>query len=369
MLCYPKSWRVIDMTLKVGIVGCGYISNEHITDWQGIRAKVVAVCDMNISLAEFQAKKYGIPKFYESINPMIKNENLDVVSICTPPQIRSSVIVPFMENGTHVVVEKPFALNVAEASKIIEQQRRYGVKLTVVHCWLFSYAMNKALQILRNGGIGNILGAQVNVLSTPDSIMTSDPHHWAHSLKGGRFAEMIPHPIYLLQRTLGELKVKNVLCSKLGPHSWMPIDELSVMLKGVTGNIGSIYCSFNSPCHEAILRVFGTKAVMDIDLFKQILIVKESIGVKRKQTISSNFKFLASFLKSSFSINFAVLFGKYKGMSNMLIKAVAESLEKGKPLPVTPDEALSVTRIYEDLCNQIDRIQKNKRNGITNLGS
>ena len=342
------------MTLKVGIVGCGFISNEHIADWRGVQAQIVAVCDKNISLAESQAKKHGIPKFYGNVHPMIKSEKVDVVSICTPAHIRSEVIVPFMENGTHVVVEKPFALTVAEASKIIDQQRRHGVKLTVVHSWLFSYAMDKALQLLRNKGIGNIIGAQINALSTPYNIMTSDPLHWAHTIKGGRFAEMISHPIYLLQKVLGELEVDNVLCAKLGHYNWMPVDELSVMLKGSKGSMGSIYCSFNSPRHEAILKVFGTEAIMEIDLFKQILIVKRKIGVERRHILTDEMKFLGSYIKSAFSVNFAVLLGRYKGMHKMLIKAVADSLEKDTPLPVTPDEALSVTRTYEDLSSKID---------------
>jgi len=342
------------MTLRVGIVGCGFISNEHVPAWRGAGAQIVAVCDKNASLAESHAKRWGIPKYYESIDHMMEHEGLDVVSICTPPQIRSAVITPFIQHGTHVVVEKPFSLSVAEASNIIEQQRRYGVKLTIIHCWLFSYAMNKALHILKENGIGEILGAQINVLATPDSIMTSDPHHWAHSLRGGRFAEMLPHPIYVLQKVLGELEVRHVLCSKLGDHDWMPIDELSVVLQNSKGSMASIYASFNAPRSEAVLKVYGTEAVMEVNLFKQTVTKGSRLGVERKQALVDNMKFQWSYLASSLSVAFAVLGGRYQGMFRALMREIVDCLEKDKPLPVTPEEALSVTRTYEDLCSRID---------------
>ena len=74
---------------------------------------------------------------------MINSEKIDVASICTPPNVRLSVIEPLVEKGVHVIIEKPFAMSIPEVEKMIELKNRYHVKLTVVYSWLFSHIMRR----------------------------------------------------------------------------------------------------------------------------------------------------------------------------------------------------------------------------------
>ena len=75
------------MTLKVAIVGCGKIADGHIEEIQKMpaAARVVAVADLELLMAEQIATRYGIPAFYDDLDRLLEKERPDVVHITTPP--------------------------------------------------------------------------------------------------------------------------------------------------------------------------------------------------------------------------------------------------------------------------------------------
>jgi predicted dehydrogenase len=345
--------------IDVGIVGCGEISDYHIGAWKKAGAKVVAVCDTNTSLAESKAKKWGIPKHYGHISEMLTGERLAATSVLTPAQVRSEVVLPLMEAGINVVIEKPFALSSAEAERMVEAQRKYGVKLTVTHNWLFSYIMRKTLSMIKHGEVGEVLGAAIDVLGNPRSPMTSNPSHWCHSLKGGRFAEMLPHPIYVLQKILGRLETSYVSGSKLGKYDWLRIDELQVLLEDSSARKALIHATLNSNRSEATLRVYGTKAVLITNLYGQTLIKLGALDTNSpspRQVMVDNLRFLKCILSSNLAVATVFATGRYDRTHEALIKEFVKSLVHDEEPPVTPDEALMVVKTHESLCSEIDSL-------------
>ncbi|MGI6197710.1 MAG: Gfo/Idh/MocA family protein, partial [Candidatus Cloacimonadaceae bacterium] len=78
--------------IKLGLIGCGRISKNHFDAVSQIpEAEFVAVADIIPSKAEAAAKEYGIKSFYTDYHEMLKKENLDAVSICTPSGIHSRI--------------------------------------------------------------------------------------------------------------------------------------------------------------------------------------------------------------------------------------------------------------------------------------
>ncbi|MGQ9722050.1 MAG: Gfo/Idh/MocA family protein [Candidatus Jordarchaeum sp.] len=353
--------------LHVAVVGCGHISDTHVEAWKRVGAKIVAVCDKNISVAESKSKKWGVSKYYGNVSQMIEEENLDVVSVCTPAHIRSEVVIPFIQNGINVVIEKPLALSVAEAEKMVDIQQKHRVKLTVVHNWLFSHVMKKTLNILKKKEIGDVLGAEIEALNTPKDDMTSNPSNWCHSLIGGRFAEMLPHPLYLLQAILGEgeLKIRSILGSKLGNYDWMPIDELRVLLEDSKGRTASIYATFNTVRTETTIKVYGAKGILDVNLSSHILIKKRYREIKIGQVMKDNLKFLSDFVNSSFSIASTILTRRYQSMHTTFIKEFVHSIANNTEPPVTPKEALQVTKTWEELCSKLHSYYPLKNNSVS----
>ena len=97
--------------VRVGLVGCGFVSELHMYSYKrvyGVDAQVVAVAARGDHVTEF-ANKHAIGKTYRSFKELIADRDIDVVDICTPPNLHASMIVEAMQAGKHVICEKPFA--------------------------------------------------------------------------------------------------------------------------------------------------------------------------------------------------------------------------------------------------------------------
>ena len=107
--------------LKVGVIGCGWVSNGHIQGWRKVKeAEVVSVCDLNLGAAESLAKKWGIKEYYGDFDELIKKSEVNVVDICTPPLSHQRFMVTAMENGVNAITEKPMTMSVDEGQKILD---------------------------------------------------------------------------------------------------------------------------------------------------------------------------------------------------------------------------------------------------------
>ncbi|WGR69714.1 MULTISPECIES: Gfo/Idh/MocA family oxidoreductase [unclassified Bradyrhizobium] len=97
--------------IRVGMVGCGFVSELHMYAFRrvyGVDVEVAAVAARGERVVEF-ARSHHIPRFYRSFADLIADRELDVVDICTPPNLHAEMIVAAMQAGKHVICEKPFA--------------------------------------------------------------------------------------------------------------------------------------------------------------------------------------------------------------------------------------------------------------------
>src|SRR6201999_2993661 len=97
--------------IKVGLVGCGFVAELHMYAYRrvyGVDVEVSAVAARGDHVVEF-ARKHGIPATYRSFDEVIADPSINVVDICTPPNLHASMIVAAMRAGKHVMCEKPFA--------------------------------------------------------------------------------------------------------------------------------------------------------------------------------------------------------------------------------------------------------------------
>lgn len=341
--------------INVGIVGCGQVSDSHIKAWRNVGANIVAVCDANVSTAKSKADRWRIPQYYGDVKEMVEKQKLTVASVCTPAHVRLSVAKPLMESGVHVVIEKPFAVFVPEAEAMVELEKKCGVKLSVVHNWLFTYAMKKTLQLLNRGELGDIIGMEIDLLHTKDDPMTADSQHWCHRMEAGRFGEMLPHPIYLILAILGDVEVEHIYGSKIGGYRWMPIDELHILFRDINGRIASAFISYNSARQEQTLKIFGTKCHLEVDLLNHILIKKQPRYPSRKEVAMDNLKLLSNYMTSHFKVIFNILTKQWRDPHTEFMKALLDSIINNKEPPVTAEEALKVVKLHTKLSSLIHK--------------
>src|ERR1700754_4492607 len=97
--------------IRVGLVGCGFVSELHMYAFRrvyGVDVEVAAVAARGDHVVEF-GRRHNIPRVYRSFAELITDRDLDVVDICTPPNLHAEMIVASMRAGKHVICEKPFA--------------------------------------------------------------------------------------------------------------------------------------------------------------------------------------------------------------------------------------------------------------------
>jgi predicted dehydrogenase len=96
--------------IRIGLVGCGFVSELHMVAYRrvyGVDVEVAAVAARGDHVTGF-AERHRIPRTYRSFRELIADAELDVIDICTPPNLHSSMIVEAMQAGKHVICEKPF---------------------------------------------------------------------------------------------------------------------------------------------------------------------------------------------------------------------------------------------------------------------
>ena len=119
--------------IKVGVVGCGRISQKH---FQAIKKNskflnLVAACDTNVRVLNKLKRDYKI-KVYSNFDNMINKEKLDLVSICTPSGYHAQQTIKAAQKKINVLTEKPMATSFQDGKKMVEACKKNKKKLFVV---------------------------------------------------------------------------------------------------------------------------------------------------------------------------------------------------------------------------------------------
>src|SRR6185436_5383812 len=145
-----------DYSLRVAVVGCGQIADAHLQEIGHIaKAKLVAVCDQQIELADQAARRFAAPAIYDDLDEMIAKARPDVVHLTTPPQTHAPLARRLLTQGIHTYVEKPFALDLREAKAIIASAAAHKRLVCVGHDQLFDPAWLRLENSVRAGELGN----------------------------------------------------------------------------------------------------------------------------------------------------------------------------------------------------------------------
>jgi predicted dehydrogenase len=349
---------LLEEKYNLAIVGCGFIAQTHLRVLKKLNSvKIVAVCDTDENKAIATSKKWKIDHYYSDFNKMLSNEDISILSILTPPSSHAFLAVEALKNGINLVIEKPLTMATKEADSIINALRSSNAKMTVVYHWLFSKAMLESLSLIREQETGEVLNVYFEfVHNAKDDPMASDQNHWCHKLFGGRFGEMLPHPVYILQSFLGDnLGTREIFVCKRGNIPWLLNDELHVILESEKG-FGSLYVSFNAPRSVVTCDVYGTKEILRIDLNRQIVLRQRPRGYSKfstgKDSLSEACRLALFTIKNA--LQYSLLKRGEYSVSNVYTMFI-DSIRKGIEPPVTPEMAFNTVRIVEEICEAIQR--------------
>jgi UDP-N-acetylglucosamine 3-dehydrogenase len=347
--------------LKVGLVGCGGIASmRHIPSFMSLKNNVVlqAVCDKNESLARDIANKYHIPNSYSDFSLMVSKENLDVVDICTPPQTHASLAIQALEDGCHVILEKPMALKTSDCDEMVQVSHKCGLKLCVIHNQLFYPPFIKARNLVGEGAIGKFTGMRM-LTSDPRDEMLMRKNYWIHKLPGGMIGETGPHIIYKALPFIGSVKSVDVSARNSFDHSWTPFDEYRIELDGEHGAC-SILVTYSSNRRASTVDLLGTEGVLCVDLVSMLLMRHHNLQSMNPLALASHplrtsLQIIGGIAKNAFQ---AVRDGRNFFGHQTIINGFVNSVLQDTEPPVTAEEGRETVRVLE---MTVDRLREKYR--------
>src|SRR6188474_2859421 len=157
------------IVLKVGFIGLGTISHEHVLGYLGSEeAQITAVCDLEEAAARLWLRKYNLTnaRYYRCSETMLATETLDIVEILTPVYLHApQALACARANVKGISIQKPMALTLRECDEILEACRKSGTKLKVYENYLFYPVYLKAKELINQGTIGEPMSIRVNTLA------------------------------------------------------------------------------------------------------------------------------------------------------------------------------------------------------------
>jgi UDP-N-acetylglucosamine 3-dehydrogenase len=163
----------MDQRLKVGIIGTGWIAGHHMSGYRRSgKAEIVAVSDVNEKAArEFMAKQGLTCKYYADYRELLKDTDVQSVSICAPNKYHSEMTVAAAHAGKHIMAEKPFVTNVDEAKRTWEALQKSGVKCAVGYHRRFNPLCQEIVRLRDEGKMGRLYFAQSDYIhNLPDEL-------------------------------------------------------------------------------------------------------------------------------------------------------------------------------------------------------
>jgi predicted dehydrogenase len=150
--------------ILAGFIGAGRISDLHAVEYlQNPRAALAAVCDADIDLARRQAARWDVPanRVFTDFRDLLACEEIDLVEVLLPHHLHAPIAIAALRAGKHVSVQKPMALTLEDADRMIEAAKQSGRTLRVFENAIFYPPVRKAKELIDAGAIGEPLSIRI----------------------------------------------------------------------------------------------------------------------------------------------------------------------------------------------------------------
>lgn len=272
--------------IKVGIIGTGNISNEHIKAYlKNPNVELYAFCDINEKNLKQMSETYGVTRTFTDMNEMLKLSEIDAVSICVWNSAHAPCAIAALNAGKHVLCEKPMATSAAEAMEMktaadknnkllmIGFVRRYGNDCAILKDFIGSdyfgdLYYTKATYLRRNGNPGGWFGDKSRSAGGPLIDLG------VHVIDLVRYLLGNPKPVSVygvtFQKLLNRPNVKGIksyYSSTEGEIICDVEDLASALIRFDNGAVLSIEASFslNIKGDQGKIELFGTKGGAKLD--------------------------------------------------------------------------------------------------------
>lgn len=300
--------------LNIGVIGVGSISNEHIQAYQkNENVNLVAFCDINEEQLNKMGEQYGVKTLYTSKEELLKNPEIDAVSICTWNAAHAECTIAALNAGKHVLCEKPMATSKSDAEKMVQASIDNDKLLMIGFVRRFGNDTKILQDFINSDFFGELYFAKAQYLRRH-----GNPGGWFGDKSrsgGGPLIDLGVHVIDLVHYLFGRPKVTSVYgatfnklesrkdlkddtdyssVSKSANDTFNVEDLATAMIRFDNGAVLSIDASFNLNLKDDVgkIELFGTKggAAIDpeIELFTEMNGYLTDVNFKRETSLDMN---------------------------------------------------------------------------------
>ena len=253
--------------INFGLVGCGRIAERHAQHISSV-GNLLAVCDIDPEKAKKFQEQYRC-NTYADIDEMLQRErSINVVSVCTPNGLHAAHSIRAFRAGFHVLCEKPMAISVVDAEKMIDESLKANRRLFVVKQNRFNPPVEAVKGLIDSGRLGTIYSLQLNCFwnRNNDYYLQSD---WkgSRALDGGTLFTQFSHFVDLLYFFFGDVKKAKGFSHNFKHQDIIEFEDTGVVaIQFFNGIIGAINYTVNSfdKNFEGSLTIFAENGTIKI---------------------------------------------------------------------------------------------------------
>lgn len=259
--------------MKYALIGCGRIAVNHMKAAINNELEIVAVCDILPEKMEEILAKYDLQgdksiKRYTDYREMIEKEEIELASIATESGIHAEIALYCIEHGVNVIIEKPMAMSIEDADKIIEAAEKYNVKVSACHQNRFNVAIQELRKAVEAGRFGKLSHGSIHVRwNRNQGYYDQAPWRGTWEQDGGALMNQCIHGIDLLRWMMGDEIEEIYGATRQQFHDYLEAEDVGVaVVKFKNGAVGTIEGTTNVyPKNlEETLYIFGEKGTVKI---------------------------------------------------------------------------------------------------------
>ena len=255
--------------MKYALIGCGRIATNHMKAAVNNDLEIVAVCDILPEAMENLLKKHELQdsdiKRYTDYKLMLEECKPEFVSIATESGPHAEIALYCIEHGVHVIIEKPMAMNMADADRIIELSREKNVKVAACHQNRFNVAIQELRHAIENDRFGRLSHGSIHVRwNRNKGYYDQAPWRGTWADDGGCLMNQCIHNIDLLRWMMGDEVEEVTAYTDRLLHPYLEAEDLGMaMVKFRNGSYGLIEGTTNvyGKNLEETLYLFGEKGM------------------------------------------------------------------------------------------------------------
>lgn len=259
--------------MRYALIGCGRISTNHIKAAVNNKLEIVGVCDILPEKMEELLKKHELNQDesihrYTDYKELIEAEKPELVSIATESGSHAEIALYCIEKGVHVIIEKPMAMSIEDADKIIALAEEKHVKVSACHQNRFNVAVQELRKALESGRFGKISHGSIHVRwNRNKGYYDQAPWRGTWAQDGGALMNQCIHGIDLLRWMMGNEVDEVYGATRQQFHDYLEAEDIGMaVVKFKNGAIGTIEGTTNVyPQNlEETLYLFGENGTVKI---------------------------------------------------------------------------------------------------------